>query len=43
MSKVTIGNEVYWKDANGNLKPDALVKEIDKARDDLVRQFVRAL
>lgn len=40
MSKVTIGNEVYWKDANGNLKPDALVKEIDKARDELVRQFV---
>lgn len=39
MSKVTIGNDVYWKDADGNLKPDALVKEIDKARDELVRQF----
>lgn len=40
MSKVTVGNEIYWKDANGNLKPEALVKEIDKERDELVRQFV---
>lgn len=40
MSKVTVGNEIYWKDANDNLKPEALVKEIDKERDELVRQFV---
>lgn len=40
MSKVKIGNEIYWKDADGNLKPEALVKEIDKERDELVRQFV---
>ncbi|AAP95440.1 sulfate transporter [[Haemophilus] ducreyi] len=41
MSKVEIGGEIYWKDPNGNLKPDALVKEIDKERDGLVREFAQ--
>lgn len=39
MSKVTIGTEIYWKDQNGNLKPDAMVKEVDKLRDEMVRNF----
>ncbi|WP_018651996.1 DUF3164 family protein [Actinobacillus capsulatus] len=41
MSKVEIGGELYWKDANGNLKPDNLVKEVDKVRDELVRNFAQ--
>ncbi|WP_419852464.1 DUF3164 family protein [Actinobacillus pleuropneumoniae] len=41
MSKVEIGGELYWKDANGNLKPDGLVKEVDKVRDELVRNFAQ--
>ncbi|UKH19836.1 DUF3164 family protein [Actinobacillus pleuropneumoniae] len=41
MSKVEIGGELYWKDANGNLKPDGLVKEVDKVRDELVRCFAQ--
>lgn len=41
MSKVEIGGELYWKDANGNLKPDGLVKEVDKVRDELVRGFAQ--
>lgn len=41
MSKVEIGGELYWKDANGNLKPDSLVKEVDKVRDELVRGFAQ--
>lgn len=39
MSKVTIGTEIYLKDQNGNLKPDAMVKEVDKLRDEMVRNF----
>ena len=30
----------YWKDAKGCLVPDALVKPIDKARDQLVRELI---
>lgn len=40
MSKVTIENKEYWKDAKGNLTPDELVKEIDKERDALVQEWV---
>ncbi len=38
--KVMIDGKNYWKDANGALKPDELVKPIDKERDKLVRSFV---
>lgn len=38
--KVMIDGKSYWKDANGALKPDELVKPIDKERDALVRSFV---
>lgn len=38
--KVMIDGKNYWKDANGALKPDELVKPIDKERDELVRSFV---
>lgn len=40
MMKVMIDGKNYWKDANGALKPDELVKPIDKERDELVRSFV---
>lgn len=40
MSKVTIDCKLYWRDAKGNLTPDELVKDIDKARDELVLEWV---
>ena len=40
MSKVTIDGKTYWQDAKGNLTPEELVKEIDKARDALVQEWV---
>ena len=38
--KVMIEGKEYWRDAKGNLTPAELVKEIDKARDALVREWV---
>lgn len=32
----------YWQDAEGRLIPEAMVKPIDRARDDLVRELVTA-
>ncbi|SUT91498.1 Protein of uncharacterised function (DUF3164) [[Actinobacillus] rossii] len=40
MSKVQVGDKTYWKDAKGVLTPDENVKEIDKARDELVLEWV---
>ncbi|TCJ95930.1 uncharacterized protein DUF3164 [Volucribacter psittacicida] len=40
MSKTVIEGKTYWKDAKGHLTPDELVREIDKERDALVRDFV---
>lgn len=40
MSKTIIEGKTYWKDAKGHLTPDELVREIDKERDALVRDFV---
>ena len=38
--KVMIEGKEYWRDAKGNLTPAELVKEIDKARDALVHEWV---
>lgn len=38
--KVMIEGKEYWRDAKGNLTPTELVKEIDKARDALVHEWV---
>ena len=38
--KVMIESKEYWRDAKGNLTPAELVKEIDKARDALVHEWV---
>ena len=38
--KVMIEGKEYWRDAKGNLTPAELVKEIDKARDALVYEWV---
>ena len=38
--KVMIEDKEYWRDAKGNLTPAELVKEIDKARDALVHEWV---
>lgn len=38
--KVMIEGKEYWRDAKGNLTPVELVKEIDKARDALVHEWV---
>lgn len=38
--KVMIEGKEYWRDAKGNLTPAELVKDIDKARDVLVREWV---
>lgn len=38
--KVTIEGKTYWQDAKGNLTPDEMVKEIDKERDALVREWI---
>jgi putative sulfate transport protein cysZ len=38
--KVMIEGKEYWRDAKGNLTPAELVKEIDKARDVLVHEWV---
>nr|DAW71551.1 MAG TPA: Protein of unknown function (DUF3164) [Caudoviricetes sp.] len=38
--KVMIEGKEYWRDAKGNLTPAELVKEIDKARDTLVHEWV---
>lgn len=38
--KVMIEGKEYWRDAKGNLTPAKLVKEIDKARDALVHEWV---
>lgn len=38
--KVMIEGKEYWRDAKGNLTPAELVKEIDKARDALVNEWV---
>ena len=38
--KVMIEGKEYWRDAKGNLTPAGLVKEIDKARDALVHEWV---
>jgi len=40
MSTVEMNGQVYWKNIKGNLVPDEMVKEIDKERDCLVRNFV---
>lgn len=40
MSKIQVGDKTYWKDAKGVLTPDENVKEIDKARDELVLEWV---
>ncbi|MDP8171519.1 DUF3164 family protein [Pasteurella skyensis] len=41
MSKhFTIDGKYFWKNAKGQLIPDANVKEIDKERDDLVRILI---
>ena len=39
--KVMIEGKEYWRDAKGNLTPAELVKEIDKARDALVHEWVK--
>ena len=38
--KVMIEGKEYWRDAKGNLTPAELVKDIDKARDALVHEWV---
>ena len=38
--KVMIEGKEYWRDAKGNLTPAELVKEIDKAREALVHEWV---
>lgn len=38
--KVTIEGKTYWRDAKGNLTPDEMVKDIDKERDALVREWI---
>jgi len=38
--KVMVEGKEYWRDARGNLTPAELVKEIDKARDALVHEWV---
>ena len=38
--KQMIEGKEYWRDARGNLTPAELVKDIDKARDVLVREWV---
>jgi len=38
--KVMIEGKEYWRDAKGNLTPAELEKEIDKARDALVHEWV---
>lgn len=38
--KVMIEGKEYWRDAKGNLTPAELMKEIDKARDALVHEWV---
>ena len=38
--KVMVEGKEYWRDARGNLTPAELVKDIDKARDVLVREWV---
>lgn len=38
--KVMIEGKEYWRDAKDNLTPAELVKEIDKARDALVHEWV---
>ncbi|MDP8079543.1 DUF3164 family protein [Phocoenobacter skyensis] len=40
MSKQTIDERVFWKNAKGQFIPEANVKEIDKTRDELVRDLV---
>ncbi|THA10467.1 DUF3164 family protein [Rodentibacter pneumotropicus] len=40
MAKVMIEGKAYWRDVKGNLTPDELVKEIDKARDALVHEWI---
>ena len=37
--KVMIEGKEYWRDARGYLTPAELVKDIDKARDVLVREW----
>jgi hypothetical protein len=32
----------YWRNAQGGLTPEAMIKPIDRARDDLVREIVQA-
>lgn len=41
MSKIIIEGKTYWKDANGGLTPDEMVKEIDKERDALVQEWIK--
>ncbi|OOF59322.1 DUF3164 family protein [Rodentibacter myodis] len=38
--KVMIEGKEYWRDAKGNLTPADLVKDIDKERDALVREWI---
>lgn len=38
--KVIIEGKEYWRDAKGNLTPAELMKDIDKARDALVHEWV---
>ena len=40
MSKVVIEDKTYWRNANGDLTPEELVKDIDKERDALVQEWV---
>jgi hypothetical protein len=40
MSKVVIEDKIYWRNANGDLTPEELVKDIDKERDALVQEWV---
>ncbi len=41
MSKMVIDGQTYWKDAKGGLTPDDRVKDIDKARDELVCDYIQ--
>ncbi len=40
MSKQNINGEIFWKNAKGQLIPENLVKEMDKERDELVRDLI---
>ncbi|MBZ9610774.1 DUF3164 family protein [Rheinheimera maricola] len=40
MTEQTAIPEGYWKDAKGNLTHDSLMKPIDKARDELVKELI---